>query len=203
MSGEVTAPEQSTEEWHREIEIRSKAIRERKVSERSRIEATRDRKAKEVREYKAKQEKALNEVLKREAEKKHARMVELRDIRRLARAARKKAGKEFAGIDDSGSSTPIEKAEELLGTINDVAKGSRSIDIRSLVVDINTKFESLGGLGKAAVDLYKNTKADAVKARLMVEFLKLNNNLSGEDDDSPENDEDIEAYARQVLEKDD
>lgn len=99
--------------------------------------------------------------------------------------------------------TELAKEEEFLGRIRELTEAKHgTIDIRSLVLDIITEFKSLHGLGKAAVALYHDCKTEAQKTRLMIEFLKLVNNLSGEGDDLPDDPEDLRAIARQLLEDD-
>lgn len=99
--------------------------------------------------------------------------------------------------------TELAKEEEFLGRIRELTEAKHGIiDIRSLVVDILAGFGSVNGLGKAAYDLYVKCKTEPQRVRLMIEFLKLVNNLSGQGDDLPDDPEDLKAVARQLLEDD-
>lgn len=95
---------------------------------------------------------------------------------------------------------PLHPAEKHLRQVTEIAEGKRgNIDIHALVTQIVMGFDSVGGLGKAAVQLYNDTDAATVKARLMCEFLKLVNKLTKEgEDDLPEDVEQLQAIIKDM-----
>ena len=93
----------------------------------------------------------------------------------------------------------LEGEELMLRSINQLdPDGNDGINIHALVGEIVARFTHKGGLGKAIVDLYTDTKSDNVKARLMIEILKLVNTLSLDgDDDAGETTDEIDAVIKE------
>lgn len=98
---------------------------------------------------------------------------------------------------------PLHPAEKHLRQVTEIAEGKRgNIDIHTLVTQIVLGFDSVGGLGKAAVQLYNDTDAAAVKARLMCEFLKLVNKLTKEgEDDLPEDTKELDTLIKHLVQQ--